>query len=364
MYFPVEAVKGLRRLGHSADYMVFDDTGEGWLCNRAWDINLGLNRMNRIQRISAIIRFIAKSLHDYDIFHFHSGRTMVPLVRYSRWSMIPAPLNSCFSFLDYIDLPLLKKMNKKIVFHFWGCDIRPKEKDAAYEYSCCLDCSGDMLSQCTNGHKEKMLEKARKYGDLLLGEGDLALTLPELTWLNNAVDTTTFTPLFPDQIPSDFRLPASGRTRIYHSHFNAEERGDVKGTSYIRDAIRELNDEGYALELMHFSKLPREKLKYFQMQADIVIDQLRCGSFGSTAVECMACGKPVICYLRDDVRAKYPKDLPIVHADIHTIKERLRQLIDNGSAINEIGSRSRQYAVTHHDTMVVAKELERLYYGL
>ena len=38
-----------------------------------------------------------------------------------------------------------------------------------------------------------------------------------------------------------------------------------------------------------------------QAKADVIVDQLRCGSHGVFAVEAMATGKPVLCYIRDEL---------------------------------------------------------------
>ena len=52
-------------------------------------------------------------------------------------------------------------------------------------------------------------------------------------------------------------------------------------------------------------------MRFYQAQADIVVDQLIYGHWGSTAVECMALGKPVVCYLdkrwKENFMDNYPE---------------------------------------------------------
>ncbi len=363
MYFPNEAVKGLRKLGHKADYMVFDDSGDGWLCD-GWDINLGLNHKGHWRRFRDIFSFIRYAIRNYDIFHFHSGRTFIPLVKESRWSFVPRGLKGPFSFFDYMDLPLLRAFGKKIVFHFWGCDIRPREKDALYEYSCCQDCNGDMLAQCKSGHKEKMERLTKRYAHARLSYGDLLPVCPDLLPVPNAIDTETYRALPSKEIPARFRLPGNGKTWIYHSHANAPNRGNVKGSSAIFNAIEDLRNEGLDVDLIYFHDCKREDLRYYQMQADIVVDQLRSGSYGSTAVECMSLGRPVITYLREDVKKCLPPDVPVIEANEKTVKEVLRDLIANPDKRKETGEKSRNYAVRMHDTLSVARRLEEVYRNL
>ena len=67
-------------------------------------------------------------------------------------------------------------------------------------------------------------------------------------------------------------------------------------------------------------------MKYYQVQADIVVEQLIYGWWGSTGVETMSLGKPVICYLREsqmkEFNNNYPeiKSIPIVKANVFNIK--------------------------------------------
>ena len=363
MYFPNEAVAGLRRLGHRADYMVFDDGGDGWL-GQGWDINLELNDKGSMTRLKDLASFIRSTIKDYDIFHFHSGRTLIPLVKESRWSFVPDPLKKPLAFLDYMDLPLLRAFGKKIVFHFWGCDIRPREKDAIYEYSCCRECHGAILEHCTSGHKEKMARMTRRYGHICLACGDLLPLCPDMVSVPHAIDTNRIRPLEAKDIPDKYRLPKNGKVRIIHSHANAPSRGDVKGTSAVFQAVEELKADGLPVELIYFHDCQREELKYYQMQADIVVDQLRSGSYGYTAVECMALGRPVITYLRDDVKKHYPSDLPVLEANIKNIKDVLRTLITNPEKRYQAGEASRKYAVREHDTLSVAQRLVDIYRSL
>ncbi|GAK00997.1 hypothetical protein JCM19055_4134 [Geomicrobium sp. JCM 19055] len=46
-------------------------------------------------------------------------------------------------------------------------------------------------------------------------------------------------------------------------------------------------------------------MKAYQ-KATVVIDQLRIGSYANLTMESMALGKPVICYVREDLVSKFP----------------------------------------------------------
>ena len=96
-------------------------------------------------------------------------------------------------------------------------------------------------------------------------------------------------------------------------------------------------------------------MKYFQVQADIVIDQLIYGWWGSTGVETMALGKPVICYLRESWIKNFNKyfpeinSLPIVKANLLNIKDVLRKLIEDDELRNKVSKDTREFAEDFFD---------------
>jgi glycosyltransferase involved in cell wall biosynthesis len=95
--------------------------------------------------------------------------------------------------------------------------------------------------------------------------------------------------------------------------------------------------------------------------ADIIIDQLMMGSHGAFACEAMALGKPVICYILDELLSTYPPGFPIINANPGTIVEVLEEIICSPEKRYEIGKKSRKYAEEVHDIRVVAKKLLAIY---
>ena len=113
---------------------------------------------------------------------------------------------------------------------------------------------------------------------------------------------------------------------------------------------------------MYYNSVPNNILYYYQNQADIMVDQLKGGFYGQTAIECMAAGKPVVCYLREEVKNICPhRDLPLVEADPLTIKEVLTKLIQSPDLRKDIGEKSRRYASAVHDRKIIAMTLLRYY---
>ncbi|MDQ0255329.1 glycosyltransferase involved in cell wall biosynthesis [Evansella vedderi] len=128
-----------------------------------------------------------------------------------------------------------------------------------------------------------------------------------------AIPLEDFEPIYPEvtnRIPLIVHAP---------SHYR------VKGSKFVMDAIKRLYRNGYSFRCNLVSKLPHDELMEVYRQADIIIDQLRIGSFGVASLEGMASGKPVICYIRKDLIYKYPQELPIVNATPKSIYKFLKK---------------------------------------
>jgi glycosyltransferase involved in cell wall biosynthesis len=92
------------------------------------------------------------------------------------------------------------------------------------------------------------------------------------------------------------------------------------------------------------------------------------GWYGAMAREAMMLGKPVICFIRpewlNDVRREIPDfadQLPIVNATPETVKEILKTLIVDREQREEIGRRSRAFAVKWHSAESGARRFDEIY---
>jgi glycosyltransferase involved in cell wall biosynthesis len=112
---------------------------------------------------------------------------------------------------------------------------------------------------------------------------------------------------------------------------------------------------------------PRPRLVQFYRAADIVLDQFsEVGSFGTTTVEAMSCGKPVITYYSPQVHewclpvlGEHP---PVLSArTVDEIYERLVWQAKHERYRADIGRRGREWVLRHHSLERVAKAHLSLY---
>jgi glycosyltransferase involved in cell wall biosynthesis len=109
-------------------------------------------------------------------------------------------------------------------------------------------------------------------------------------------------------------------------------------------------------------------IRYYQAQADIVVDMLTYGWFGANVREALMLGKPTICFLRpewvESVRREIPDyvdELPVISATPATIHDILVDLVEHPEKRREIGRRSREFALKWHSAEAGANRLERIY---
>lgn len=197
----------------------------------------------------------------------------------------------------------------------------------------------------------------RRYAHMCIGYGTLDSSQYRATHLKyKVVDLERWRPDI--AIPERYLLEPTEKVRILHSFMFGSERtkvqgGNIKGTRYVLDAVEKLQSEGYNVEVLGFEDIPSSDYRYLQVQSDIVVEELIRGSWGSTAIESLALGKPVITFIRPEWASRYcslfpeAEPLPFVNANKRTIYECLKGLLDNPREIDRIGSRSRMWAELH-----------------
>lgn len=144
--------------------------------------------------------------------------------------------------------------------------------------------------------------------------------------------------------------------------FHAPNHKSIKGTSHLINAVKELKDDGYNLELIMRTKVSNEEIINTIRNVDIVADQFVVGWYAMFALEAMSMGKPVMCYLRDDLIELYTKanlikndEIPIINTNILNIKETIMWAYENKEILIKLGKQSKEYVKAHHSLDHIGK---------
>jgi len=112
--------------------------------------------------------------------------------------------------------------------------------------------------------------------------------------------------------------------------------------------------------------IPQKNMKFYYDQADVVVDQFVVGSTGLIGQEAMACEKPLIQFVNEELYQKfYPEVPPIMNASTEKqIYEKLVQLIEDRSLGRKLGKKSREWLLKYHDVEKIIKKYICVYHSV
>jgi glycosyltransferase involved in cell wall biosynthesis len=220
-----------------------------------------------------------------------------------------------------LQFPILRGLHKKSVMHYLGSDIRGKPPGE--------------------------LAFGKRAGAEVVGSYDAIRWVPEAEMIPPGIDVKSIEP-----------APTSDRARPVILHAPSSRRR--KGTEHVLEACEGLDADVLLVEGLHHE----EAFERYR-EADIVVDQLNSGWYGLFAIECMALGKPVVSFLRDEALERTERELglrvPIVCATKESLHDRLEPLVASTDERRRIGAESRAYVERVHDLERVADRLLALY---
>ena len=333
---PIGLAHGERAAGVDSTVAVFRSS---WL-RYPVDIDLGIDP-TRVLHLPRRLDLLFKAMRGYDVVHFNHGHTILPMLGATG-----------------IDAPLLRALGRKVFVTFQGCEARLSSYCAEhFEISCCG--GRDEPGLCRpeqDPSKRQRVRYLQKHADKVFAVN------PDLLHVVEGAEFLPYTACDPSSIEPQYprRDAAIRGVRIVH----APTARAVKGTEFV-DAARDELSERYGCRWEIVEGLPHEEAMHRFAQADLAIDQLRVGWYGAFAVEMMALGKPVICYIREEdlrfVPEEMARELPIVRARPDTLLTVLTELLDEPERLHELGERSRRFVERWHDPQKIGARMGELY---
>jgi glycosyltransferase involved in cell wall biosynthesis len=246
------------------------------------------------------------------------------------------------------DLSILKRMGKRIVFHFHGCDVRYYESGMDYPLNACEHCYRERSGR----RKRELMARLRRYADrFVVTTPDLLRFAPEATYVPTAVriEEWEFSP------PRKHGFPL----RIVHA---PSRPFGIKGTGHVLDTLKPFIKAG-KVTLSLVQNMSRRQVFEACRQADIAIDQLLVGWYGVFAQEMMALGKPVVCYI-DENLSHYQRELPLISASPKTLSSVIEKLSTDEKLRRRKGVEGRRFVERVHSSRAIGARLINLYRSL
>ena len=289
--------------------------------------------------------FGLKSVFDYDVMHYYFGQSFMAWEPARRF---PG---------RFLDLKLAHALGRKVFMTLQGCDVRNSGCNSTRnEITMCHlgQCKFAQTCRTTEDPKRRdLVQKILPYCHrVFVLNPDLIHDVPGAVFLPYAsVDVEPIEPTWPR---------TDGPIRLVH----APTSETIKGTPFLLAAIDKLKQR-WPIELTLIRGVPHTEAMKMYRQADLVIDQLLAGWYGGFAVETMAMGKPVACYLRESDLCHIPEamraDLPLPRLSLPTLEADLEGLFRRRHQWPEWGYRARQYVLRWHHPRRIAEAMLQAY---
>jgi len=312
------------------------------------DFDYNLSRLYAIPMFGKLIPFVVFlwACLFADRLHFYCDRGLIP-------SLKP------FAF-NFAELYVYKLLGIQVFFWTYGADVRSREATKTLgEPNCCTECTlVGKACFCDERERIKKIGRLKKYSDAVFSIGDMIEYTPSsrndlFFWPVdlNGKNAHKYEPAYP-------KKNTQGPLRIVH----ASNHRMFKGTHFLIEAVENLKAEGIPVELILVEKVPNEKALDIYRSADIVFDQCLIGFHGYFALEAMAIGKPVMCFIRKpEEYLLHPEECPIINTHLNTLQEDIRYFVDNRERLTDIGMRSRQYIEKYFTLEAFAERLKKAY---
>lgn len=319
-------------------------------------------KKNRVYGEFAKIYWILRISRQYNTVHFNFGTTLAGRVPPSSDMplfnrLIRFPYRSYLYVLEAFELRLFKVFKIKMFIHYQGDDARQGAPMRDLEISLLQGVSKNYYSDRSDRFKTSQIKRISSFVEKsFYVNPDLSVVLPPES-------------LFIPYSHIDYRnigfIPRGTngkKIKIVHAPSNRA----AKGTSHILETIEKIQSINPQVTLELIENLPHIEAMAKYREADLVIDQLFAGWYGGLAVEAMAIGVPVMCYLRkEDFRGLNPEmieDLPIINVNRNNLEQKILDFLKlTDEEILELRRDNRRFVEKWHDVEKIAEQVLKHY---
>lgn len=309
--------------------------------------------------------FLWRALTKFDVIHFNCGQALLAMPQlkpspskklWQKETFLQRLYRPYANLVAFRDLNCLHRAKKALFVTYQGDDARQggflREN---YAWSVAHEVP-DRYSTEEDALKQRIIQVYEKTADgIFYLNPDLGHVLPKRAqFMPYAhIDMRAWTPVFDT---------GNKRPLILHAPTNR----NVKGTHYILNAVNQLQAEGIEFDFQLVENQSYTEAKKLYGKADLLIDQLLIGWYGGLAVELMALGKPVICFIQPNdlqfIPLQMKADMPLIQATHTTIYNVLKEYLTyKQHNLKILGQMSRAYVENWHNSLKIAAFLKENY---
>lgn len=323
VHIPYETTRLLRQHGMKADYLAIGASPFWHRCDFQQ-----LDEPRPLRRALSEFRMLWGVLARYEIIHLHFMITLSE---------------------DGWELAFLKRMGRKVVVHYRGCEIRDRERNMALhpEINLCQQCDYN-ATICKSLVNLRRRAVSRRMGDAFL------VTTPDM--LDFAPDAEHM-PFFMPDVEPEPRRARQGTFRIVH----VTAHPGLEGTAAIRRAIERLRVKGHDVEFVLLKDvLHREVLEAYRT-ADLAIGKMKMGYYANAQVESLALGVPTITHVRPEFVTEEILRSGLILTTLDRVEETIEKYLTDPQALEAKRAAARASAERLHGRSMVAARLVAVY---
>ncbi len=255
-----------------------------------------------------------------------------------------------------LEIGFWRCLGPRVFMTFQGCEVRHKTACARQAVSACR------TGECSVAWCDAGVDRARSaMVRALQGRCDKLFCLnPDLLPFVPGAEFLPYANVDPDLLRRPPGTPPTGGIPVIA---HAPSDRSIKGTRYVVEAVAGLGADRARLDLVE--GVPRAEALERYATATLLVDQVLIGWYGGLAVEAMALGLPVVCYLNPTYLAAIPTpmrdELPLVSATPGTLAETLAGLLADPGRRAELARLGRRFVARWHHPVRIARRMFDLY---
>jgi hypothetical protein len=292
----------------------------------------------RAVKVAARCLLFCRAIVRYDAFIFGGGDSLLP---------------------RNLDLPVLRRLGKRVIWVFTGSDHRPPYLDGA---TLGRVGRGDPVKLLTETRRvAERVRRAERYADWIVALPASAQfhTRPFINILRIGIPLA----IDPSGIPASHPFRGTG-VRILH----APSEPEAKGTAAVRRCIADLSSAGIAIDYVELAGRPNSEVLAAVAACDLVVDEVYSDTpMAVLATEAAFFGKPTVVtgYYADHIRSDLGEEWlpPTAFAMPDSLRETVERLIGDEDYRQELGSRASRFVREQWSPDAVASRFMRLVRG-
>lgn len=319
------ATEVLKRHGMKADYMAIGESA-------VWKKADYVHKPSRFPGLSYLKELVVfwRIVARYEAVHLHRGHTMTR----SGW-----------------ELPLLKRLGRRIIVHYRGCEIRDRHLNMRLHPECniCRDC--DYGSYCVYDKGViRRRELSLKYGDMFL------VTTPDMKdFVPEACHLPFFA--FDDYGEFDRQEPKNGVFKIVH----ATNHPGIEGSARIQESIDVLRSKGYPIEFVFLKGVSFPEVMRELSDAHLSIGKMKMGYYANFQIESMLMSVPSVTCIRPEFLTDELSSSGLILSSLDDLERTLEYYITHPEELAKKRKIARESILKIHDNDRIALELMGIY---